>query len=218
MKFFSPSGELLCKANLTSIQDGGAVDAVVAPRQNQSSLQANAGDITMDVASYDPASTLSIAPEIVWSTYLGGNSDDLAHSVTTGRDASVYVVGYTRSINFPVTPGAIQSGQGGQADVFVTKFDSMGTRLWSTYYGGSGIDVAIGVALDSAGSAWITGDASSDFPVTADAPQPSYGGGSGDGFILKLSASGARLYATFIGGEGYDGGVETAVDAVIRGR
>lgn len=160
----------------------------------------------------DRSDTL-LATLIDWSTYWGGNDVELAHAVAVGLDQSVTVTGYTRSVDFPFTPGVAQRYLGGQADVFVARFDASGKRLWSTFYGGSGIDVAIGIALDVYGDSWITGDAgSNDFPRSMDAAQLNYGGGSYDGFLLKLGPDGKRLYATFVGGSAFDGGVETAVD------
>jgi Beta-propeller repeat len=87
--------------------------------------------------------------------------------------------------------------------------------LYSTYLGGGGIDVGHGIAVDGAGSAYVTGETSSvDFPTTAGAFDTTYNGGSEDAFVTKLSASGAALvYSTYLGGNGLDGGSAVAVDA-----
>ena len=83
---------------------------------------------------------------------------------------SAYVTGYTYSPSFPTTPGAYDSSPNGNADVFVTKLDAAGALAYSTYLGGAGSEFGNGIAVDQAGSAYITGDTSSnDFPTTAGA-------------------------------------------------
>jgi hypothetical protein len=97
----------------------------------------------------------------------------------------------------------------GANDVFVSKMNPGGTSLvWSTYIGGSGGDFAFGLDVDDAGAAYIGGRTdSTDFPTTAGALQTTYGGGTSDGFVTKLSPNGTSLvYSTFIGGEGIDRG------------
>ena len=89
---------------------------------------------------------------------------------------------------------------------------------FSTYFGGSGIDNAIGIALDSQDNIYITGLTSSrDFP-TVNAFQPAHGGGSFlggiDAYVAKLSRDGSKLmYSTFLGGTGHDSGFGIAVDS-----
>lgn len=85
---------------------------------------------------------------------------------------------------------------------------------YSTYLGGSGYDAIFGLAADSLGNAYVTGDtASTDFPTTAGDIQPGFGGNH-DAFITKLNATGtAVVYSTYLGGTGYDRGVGIAVDA-----
>jgi len=90
--------------------------------------------------------------------------------------------------------------------------------VYSTYLGGSGDDYGRGIAVDAAGSAYVTGQAeSANFPTTANALQPHYGGGNnngGDAFVVKLSPAGNALaYATYLGGSGDDEGDGIAVDA-----
>ena len=85
---------------------------------------------------------------------------------------------------------------------------------YSTYLGGSGFDVGEGIAVDSSGNAYVTGEtASSDFPTTAGAFETTYGGGD-DAFVTKLNGSGSALiYSTYLGGSGFDVGEGIAVDS-----
>ena len=99
------------------------------------------------------------------------------------------MTGSTESTDFPTTPGAFQTTFGGGVyDAFVTKLNPTGTALvYSTYLGGTGDENGTGIAVDSAGDAFVTGVTSStDFPTTPGAFQTSYGGGQ-DAFVTKFA-------------------------------
>ncbi|QUI23467.1 SBBP repeat-containing protein [Vallitalea pronyensis] len=152
----------------------------------------------------------------VYSTYLGGNSDDGGNAIAIDNMGSAYVTGATKSGNFPVTPGAFQpTFSGGDFDGFVTKLDIDGSALmYSTYLGGSDRDIGFAIAVDSTGSAYVTGQTRSlDFPIIAGAFQPIYSGGDFDVFVTKLNTTGTGLiYSTYLGGSGSDQGFGIAVD------
>ncbi|HWQ31953.1 MAG TPA: SBBP repeat-containing protein [Blastocatellia bacterium] len=165
-------------------------------------------------ARYDAAGAMTYA------TYLGGQSDDTGRGVAIDSAGNACVTGYTRSTNFPVV-AALQSASGGNNDVFVTKLNASGSQIvYSTYLGGSFDDEGYGIAVDSAGNAYLSGVTSSSgaggttpFPVK-NPVQATYGGGGRDAFIAKLSASGGALvYSTWYGGSGDDYGARIAVDA-----
>ncbi|PYS33159.1 MAG: hypothetical protein DMG14_32420 [Acidobacteria bacterium] len=129
---------------------------------------------------------------------------------------NAYATGYTTSQNFP-TRNALQSTLAGTQDVFVTKFNPEGTPVYSTYFGGSGIESTDGggIAVDVAGSVYLVGHTSStDFP-THNPLQPAYGGGQWDAFITKLAPDGrALIYSTYFGSSGTDRGNRIAVDSL----
>jgi hypothetical protein len=109
--------------------------------------------------------------------------------------------------------GAFDTSLGGSDDAFVAKLSATGSSLaYSTYLGGSSNDTGV-IAVDAAGSAYVTGfTQSSDFP-TVGAFDTSLGGGA-DAFVAKLSASGSSLaYSSYLGGSSFDGGGGIAVDA-----
>jgi hypothetical protein len=171
--------------------------------------------ITFDVTSYDKTRPLVIDPVLVYSTYLGGSSDDWAMAIAVDAWGKPYVTGFTYSSDFPTTSGAFQTTFGGGTDVFVTKLNATGSALvYSTYLGGSGADAGNGIAIDASGNAYVTGSTeSSNFPTTSGAFQTTYGGG-GDAFACKLDASGAHLlYSTYLGGSRDDSASGIAVDA-----
>jgi Beta-propeller repeat len=127
---------------------------------------------------------------------------------------NAYVIGLTISTNFPTTAGAFQPTLGGGYDAYVTKFNSTGTGLvYSTYLGGSGTDQGFGIAVDSAGNAYVTGlTSSANFP-TANPFQAALGGGN-DAFVAKLNPTGSALvFSTYLGGSGNDQGLGIAVDS-----
>ncbi|MBI3000509.1 MAG: SBBP repeat-containing protein [Deltaproteobacteria bacterium] len=151
---------------------------------------------------------------LVYSTYLGGSGYDRGFGIAADCSGNAYVTGFATSTNFPTTVGAFQTTYGGVVvDAFVTKLNPAGSALvYSTYLGGSGGENGIGIAVDAAGNAYIAGQTSStDFP-TANPLQATYGG-TGDGFVAKLDATGSALiYSTYLGGSGDDGTFSIAVD------
>ncbi len=154
---------------------------------------------------------------LVYSTYLGGNGNELARRIALDSLGSAYVTGYTNSTNFPTTAGAFQTTYGGTVDAFVTKLNPTGSGLvYSTYLGGSASDIGNGIAVDSLGSAYVAGYTNStNFPTAAGAFQTTLGGGFiGDAFVTQLNTAGSALvYSTYLGGSDDDLGFDIAVDA-----
>jgi hypothetical protein len=160
---------------------------------------------------------------LVYSTYLGGSSDDSGAGIAVDAGGCAYVVGGTGSTDFPLqapAQGAIQEPALGHT--FVSKLNAAGTALvYSTYLGGSGQDVGHGIAVDGSGYAYVVGETiSPDFP-TVNPVQATFGDGhdssgvpAADAFVTKLAASGSTLlYSTYLGGSGVDSGRGIAVDA-----
>ena len=148
---------------------------------------------------------------LIYSTYLGGSGRDQATGVAIDGSGNAYVAGDTSSTNFPTTSGAFQpTYPGGPGDVFVSKLNATGTALvYSTYLGASsccGTATIHGIAVDSAGSAYVTGGTTStSFPTTPSAFQTVFAGGTSDAFVAKLNATGSALvYSTYVGGNGAD--------------
>ncbi|MFN0118907.1 MAG: SBBP repeat-containing protein, partial [Blastocatellia bacterium] len=146
---------------------------------------------------------------LVWSTYLGDTGEEsMSGSTGLALDSAgnVLVAGATRGV-FPTTAGALQRQTGGEVDAFVTKLNAAGTALiWSTYLGGVFTDAATALAVDGAGNVVVAGGTDSwNFPVTAGAFQPNYGGDDVDGFVARINATGtALLSSTYLGGNDVD--------------
>lgn len=162
--------------------------------------------------SYDVSKPLVIDPVLEYSTYLGGGGDDTGQSVKVDSAGNVYVAGVTSAADFTIK-NAAQSVSRGRTDAFIAKLNASGdTLVYSTYLGGSGDDAANGIALDSAGNSYVTGNTTSSDFNTRNLLQPASRGGS-ETFIAKLSPDGSQLiYSTYLGSSGEDVGYGIAVD------
>jgi Bacterial Ig-like domain (group 3)/Beta-propeller repeat len=157
---------------------------------------------------------------LVYSTYLGGTGYDSGSGIAVDSGGNAYIAGLTQSTDFPITPGAFQTSCNPNfcGDAFVTKINPTGSALvYSTYLGGSKGAGGAGVAVDSAGNAYVVGSTfSSDFP-TKNPLQPNYAGGGlywGDAFVSKFDPTGSALvYSTYLGGSAGDGAFSVAVDS-----
>ena len=164
---------------------------------------------------------------LLYSTYLGGNSDDGATAIAVDPQGNAYITGWTSSSNFPVFNPAQKALAGTRTgtiapsdigacrfscDAFVVKLNPQGLLLYSTFLGGAVNDMGTGIAVDSAGRAYVAGwTSSADFP-TARAVQPQLSGAL-DAFVARLSASGGAIeFASFLGGSLADWANGIAVD------
>jgi len=188
----------------------GNTDSINFPTANP--LQANKG-------GFQDAFVTKIngaGSAFVYSTYLGGSGGDGATAIAVDGAGNGYVTGGTFSPNFPTTTNSLQASiLRGSTEAFVAKINATGSALvYSTYLGGSGVDIGEGIAVDGSGNAYVTGGTTStNFPA-ANPIQGSLGGGVvGDVFVTKINATGSALvYSTYLGGNGSDQGNGIAVD------
>jgi hypothetical protein len=153
---------------------------------------------------------------LVYSTYLGGNNIDSGFGIAVDSSANAYVIGKTGSTNFPIANAFQATYGGGDIDAFVTKLNASGSALvYSTYLGGGKNDTGLGIAVDTARNAYVTGNTlSTNFPTANAIQETNGGGGNDDAFVTKINASGAALvYSTYLGGGSIDFGTGIAVDA-----
>jgi hypothetical protein len=174
---------------------------------NPVQAQYGGGNVDAFITELDATGTT-----LLYSTYLGGKSDDCTVGIAADAAGDLTTAGYTASTNFPVV-NAVQAINGGSWDAFVTRLGAHGTAiLYSTYLGGSDYELLSGFALDREGNVYITGEtASADFP-THNAFQAT-NAGEEDVFVAKLRADGSTLiYSTYLGGSGEDENWGIAVD------
>ena len=143
---------------------------------------------------------------LVYSTYIGGKTTNVADAIALDSSGNAYITGYTKSSNYPVTPGVFQgvcaSCKSGFVDSFVTKLNSSGTALvYSSFLGGNNADVGYAIAVDSSENAYVTGYTySTNFPTTTGAFQKTLGGPTGV-FVTKInSTASAMVYSTYLNG------------------
>ncbi len=164
---------------------------------------------------------LSPAGALLYSTYLGAaGGNNYAHGIAVDKQGCIYVAGNTTNPDFPTTRGAFQTifkgpRDNSHGDAFIVKLSPSGDRIiYSTFLGGSSLDICGKIAVDVEDNAYVLGCTSSrDFPVTPGAFQTIYKGGAednnpsgrGDLFLAKLNPDGSKLvYCTYIGGSGVD--------------
>jgi hypothetical protein len=194
----------------------------------QSAYQSTlAGGSDIFVTKFLPGSSA-----LLFSTYLGGSSNDQALAMAVDSNGNIYLTGDTQSTNFPVTPNAYQSTLQGTENAFVTKFaPDASTLVYSTLFGGSGTDQASAMALDSTGNVYITGfTQSSNFPLLASTQNVLGTSGAGtcestnlvnlppnylcaDAFVARLAPSGIPVYSSYLGGSNTDTGQGIAVNS-----
>jgi uncharacterized repeat protein (TIGR03803 family) len=201
----------------------GQVDSTNFPVTQGSYQIVNTGENIAFVAKLNAAGT-----QLLYSTYIGGpNGDDYGTGIAVDASGDAYVTGATGG-GFPMTLGAFQTVEAGYTDTFVAKLNRTGTGLlYSTYLGGSLVDVAAGIAIDGSGDAFVTGYSQSlNYPVTAGAFQTTNNGPSNDhtnAFVTEVNPAGSGLvYSTYLGGSG-TGDFATAIavngsgDAYVTG-
>jgi len=153
---------------------------------------------------------------LVYATFLGGGGGDWGNAIAVDSSGSVFVTGYTDSTDFPATPGSFDTTYGGGTnDAFVAGLNAAGDALiYATYLGGVDHDWGMGIAVDSSGSACVTGYTSSaDFPSTPNSFDTTLDG-IHDAFVVKLDATGSALdYASFLGGGDSEAGISIFVDS-----
>jgi hypothetical protein len=174
-------------------------------------------EVAFRVTGRDSRRQLVIDPDVSYSTYLGGEQDDNGNGIALDSSGNAYVTGQTGSSKFPtMNPGQpTNHGYPLGWNAFVSKLTADGTGLvYSTFLGGSqtGFDIGWAIAVDSSGSAYVTGvTTSTDFPTKSPLPLPNPGGY--DAFVTKLTPDGSRLvYSSHLGGSGVDWGRGIAVD------
>ncbi len=150
------------------------------------------------------------ADSLKYATYFGGSDNEEVRAMSFDGNGNVVITGYTLSSDFPLTPDAIQRVNNGGGDAFVAVIDPAESfqrgLLYSTYLGGAGGDVGYGVAVDAAGSIYVTGyTLSPDFPTAGSVPQANWGGGT-DVFVTEFKpgvpGKAAIQFSTYVGETG----------------
>jgi hypothetical protein len=197
----------------------GVVESTGMPVMNPYQAAKSAGEDAY-LAVLDPAQ--SGGASLLYASYFGGDDTDTAYRVRVSSSGHAYVVGYTKSDDFP-TLNPYQAGRAGNRDVFVAKVDPIAggsaSLLYSTYLGGSSVDRGLDLALAASDQVYVTGKTSSSNFPTANAYDSTYNGGTCgtrncyDAFAFRLDlATNTLAYSTYLGGSGDDEGNGITVD------
>ena len=165
------------------IGNTGSTDFPTTPSALQTTL--HGGNDAFVTALNSTGSTL------LYSTYLGGTGGDQGNGIAVDAAGNAYLVGNTSSRDFPTTGTVVPPDSGGGSDAFVTALTSTGSGLlFSTYLGGTGSDAGFGIAVDAAGTAYVTGATGNlgadNFPITPGAFQPLFGG-INDAYVTRIT-------------------------------
>jgi hypothetical protein len=195
------AGDVRLEAPRVYQMDGNARKAVAG----QFALLA-ADRIGFEIGDYDRTKALVIDPVLSYSTYLGGTGSELHPSIAVDSALDMYVTGATSSTDFPVTDGSTFKS-GATTNVFVAKFDPTGATLgYATYFGGTGADSPVGIAVDAATNVYVAGSTTStDFPTSTSAFQGTpKSPGNAHAFVSQLDSTGKLAYSTYLSGSNTD--------------
>jgi len=192
-----------------TVSDDGCYFVTGKTSSNDFSTQ-NAFDSTYNGGTDVFISKFSPDNSLLWSTFFGGSDFEGGFSIDVTSDGSCYIIGITRSSDFP-TKNAFNNIHSGKDDTFLAKFSTNGVLLWSTYLGGSEEDYGYGLAVACDGSCYVIGQTkSSDFPIKK-AYDSTFSGGNYDAFVTKFSSNGRLLWSSYLGGNENEAGNAIAV-------
>ena len=189
-------------AYITGFTTSTAFPVVPSTGEVQPAIASTDGTSDGFVTEVNPTGT-----GLIYSTYLGGTSNELPFAIAIDAAGSAYVTGFTDSSDFP-TASPVQPAYSGNQDAFVTKLAPGGTSLvYSTYLGGGNGDAGLGIVLDQLGDAYVSGYTASttptkQFPTLNSIPLPNPGSLTTSAFVTEFNPAGsAYIYSTFFGGE-----------------
>ena len=204
----------------TSLTSAGNTDAFVAKYSPPVKLNINTsvdiqGDVYVSSNLEVDGSTISTTivsdevPNVSWARSIGGTFYDYGSAVATDSAGNVYVIGDYESI---ITIGSITLTSAGGEDVFVAKYDTNGAVQWATSIGGTDTSLGFGIATDSAGNVYVTGEYEGTVYFEPSTSLTS-SGSNYDGFVAKYNTSGTFEWAKSIVGTGSDAGFGIATDS-----
>jgi len=158
----------------------------------------NAGDYDIFITKFDSSFNR------IWSTYIGGQTREDLGQVILGDSNKIYLCGWTRSTNFPVKRAFQNKHAAGYNDGIISKLDTSGALIWSTYYGGNKNDQLHALSLGDSNSVFITGATWSGSLATSGAHQTTHTNRQ-DVLLTHFSGNGVRDWTTYMGGAGDDG-------------
>jgi PKD repeat protein/pimeloyl-ACP methyl ester carboxylesterase len=177
-----------------------------------SSFMISGNTIHFKVSS-DPRMALRIDPNIIWSTYYGGNNYEECFSTQVGSNGNAVIAGNTYSSSGLATGTSFQTVLRGFRDAFLASFNTNGQRLWATYYGGSAYETGASCAVDKTNSIYLCGTTNSPANIATTGSHQSEAGGVNDAFLVKFNSNGVRQWGTYYGGAKNESGFSCSADS-----
>jgi len=185
----------------------GSTYGIATSGAHKTSISGMYGDYDAYLAKFSANGSL------LWGTYYGGTGNDGGGILVIDKSGDIYMYGGTNSISGIATAGAYQTkGDSVNWDVFLAKFNTSGTLLWGTYYGGDSIDEGGGMAIDKSGNIIISGTTNSINGIATSGAYQTYFGGIEDAFLAKFTSSGNLLWGTYFGDSDWNGGAGVVTD------
>lgn len=192
----------------TGIATVGANKEIFNPIDTPPSMASN------DLLSWKADAFLSkidINGNVIWSTYIGGRHSEMLPTIALDYSGNILIYGLTKSIDNIATIGSHIDSKTDTSyfSYFLMKFDSLGNKIWGTYYDTNSSNVGLIISpltIDQNDNIYIGGacQLSSTNMSTIGSYLPFYNGGSNDGFLAKFDKYGNRIWGTYIGGFGDD--------------
>lgn len=167
-----------------------------------------------DGATIPEGSTLVIDPdpEIQWATYYGDTAYDAGNAISVDESGRVYIAGPTRSFDNIATQGVYETEYTAGQDVFIMKMLPLGSRLWTTYYGGEAWDMPVAIAATPDSGFVLVGNTTSAHVIASPGAQQDSLAGDTDAFVVKFNKAGQRSWGTYLGGALKDSAATCVLD------
>lgn len=148
----------------------------------------------------------------LWSTYYGGEDQDIEAAVACDPTGNVYLAGQTMSTTGIASAGAFQTVYTGNPDAYLVRFNAAGVRQWGTYFGGLETEEMPSVACDASGTIFLSGTTDSDDGIAYNSAYQSFRAGNKDGFLASFDGTGNVVWSTYVGGSDTEDLTDVAVD------
>jgi len=151
-------------------------------------------------------SKISATGSILWTTLYGAAGNDFLYDCCIDSAGNLYAVGKTASLTGLSEPSSHQVTYGGGSfDGFIVKFNTLGNKIWSTYYGGASEDVLSGCAIDTFNNLYACGTTKSSSGISSALTFQNFLSGNTNAFLVRLDTNGARLWGSYYGGDSTTG-------------
>ncbi|MFX0093368.1 MAG: SBBP repeat-containing protein [Candidatus Hodarchaeota archaeon] len=151
--------------------------------------------------------------DYIYSSFFGGANVEQGEDIVVDSQGNFIISGITWGSNFPLLNPLQAAYGGGASDAFLAKFNTTGHLLWSTFFGGDGLEFEPRITVDSSDNIIITGITNStDLPTTSDAYRSDFDG-IGIGYLARLASNGSLLYLSYYGGTAVDYPLDIDLDS-----